>query len=84
MEEILQIQTGKVGEFLSVGDQLVEMRIAAILADGKWKTVDEIKSIFILYGWSFLNTSQLARLCHKIQEIQRRNLGHNSHIQYRL
>ncbi len=65
-------------------NHLVRMRIATVLADGEWKSIDEIKSVFLHHGWSFLNSHQLAQLCRMTTGIETRSVGLNSHIQYRM
>tara|TARA_R110002096_G_scaffold12335_5_gene44559 strand:+ start:3200 stop:3424 length:225 start_codon:yes stop_codon:yes gene_type:complete len=60
------------------------MRIATILSDGNWKTIDEMKSVFLKNGWSFHNASQIAQLCRMTNGIQLRKVGIKSHLQYRM
>lgn len=65
-------------------NHLVRMRLATVLADGNWKTIEEIKSIFLNHGWSFHNSAQLAQLCRMTSGIQIRKIGLSSHLQYRM
>ena len=65
-------------------NHLIRMRIATVLADGEWKSVDEIKSYFIQHGWSFHNTVQIAQLCRMTTGIEIRKVGLVSHTQYRM
>ena len=65
-------------------NHLVRMRIATVLADGEWKSADEIKECFIHHGWSFHNKAQLAQLCRMTTGIEVRKIGVKSHIQYRM
>jgi len=65
-------------------NHLIRMRIATVLADGRWKSIDEIKSYFIQQGWNFHNANQLATLCRMTSGIEIRKIGSKSHTQYRM
>lgn len=60
------------------------MRIASVLADEQWHSVEDVKHRFLEEGWNFTSTHQLTMLLEKTAGIEKRFAGNSRRKLYRL